>query len=48
MNTALEIVRPYVALAVEIRPDCDCSLCRTARGLKPLSTAELTAKREAK
>ena len=33
---------------VEIRSDCDCTICRTARGLKPFSTSELTAKREAR
>lgn len=45
MNPALEIARPYMALAIEIRPDCDCSICRTDRGLEPLTTSELAEKR---
>lgn len=39
---------PLLSGSIKTRDDCDCAYCRTERGLEALSTAELTAKREAK
>lgn len=33
---------------IEVRGGCECGYCRRARGLEPLTTAELTRRREAK
>jgi hypothetical protein len=33
---------------VQLRDDCECGLCRAARGLEPLTKGELTARRESK
>lgn len=43
-----EIVRPYSGLAVNCRPDCECALARAQRGLEPLTTAQLKARRLAR
>src|SRR5688500_2094652 len=42
-------VTPYIeGVGVTIRADCECGICRAARGLDPLATAQLKARREAK
>lgn len=46
--TDYTVVLKPAGLKIVCRADCDCTPCRADRGLEPLTTAELTAKREAK
>jgi hypothetical protein len=45
--TEFTVVAP-TGLEIQIREDCECAICRRARGLEPLTTSQLKERREAK